>query len=87
MFKKIRASFWYTQARGRALRFGGQNTFLGGQDFCFYYMFKTNFAGHNTIWGGTKIFGGALPPNAPPHGYGPGYTAVVHQRLVYCDNC
>jgi len=21
------------------------------QYFCFYYMFKTNFPGHNTIWG------------------------------------
>jgi len=36
----------------------GQNTFLEGQDFCFYSMFKTNFPGHNTIWGVTKIFGG-----------------------------
>ena len=29
---------------------------LVGQDFCFYYMFKTHFSGHNKIWG-------ALPPN------------------------
>jgi len=30
------------------LRLGG-NTFLRGQDFSFYYMFKTNFSGHNII--------------------------------------
>jgi len=34
---------------------------LGRQDFCFYYMFKTNFSGHNKIGG-----------NCPwiPRGYG-----------------
>jgi len=37
-------------------------------------MFKTNFSGHNTMWGGTKIFGGLLPPNA---GYGPAFTISV----------
>jgi len=39
----------------------GQNTFLGGQDFCFCYMFKINYFEHNEIWG-------AMPPD----GYGPG---------------
>jgi len=29
--------------RSQVLRFGGHNTFLGGQDFCFYQNFKTNF--------------------------------------------
>jgi len=28
----------------------GRNTFLRGQDFNFYYMFKTNFSGRNIIW-------------------------------------
>jgi len=27
----------------------GGNTFLRGQDFSFYYMFKTNSSGHNMI--------------------------------------
>jgi len=27
----------------------GGNTFLGGQYFSFYYMFKTNLSGHNII--------------------------------------
>jgi len=51
----------------------GHNTFLGGKDFCFYYILKTHFSGRNKIWGGArKKFGGALPPNAPPsRGYGP----------------
>jgi len=37
---------------------------FGGKAFC-CYLFKTNFGWHNTIWGGTKIFQGTLPPNAP----------------------
>jgi len=45
-----------------------ENTFLGGQDFCFYYMYKTNFSGRNNIWGGTKEILGECPP---PRGYGP----------------
>jgi len=49
-----------------------QNTFIGEQDFCFYYMFKTNAYGHNKIWG-------ALPPNNP-RGFGPGTLHV----LVIC---
>jgi len=48
----------------------GHNAFLGGQDFCFYYMFETNFSGRNKIWDGTKEILGALPPNASPRGYG-----------------
>jgi len=30
----------------QVLSFGG-NTFLPGQDFSFYYMFKPNFSAHN----------------------------------------
>ena len=33
--------------------------FLGGKDFCFYYMFKANVSEHNKSWG-------AMPPS----GYG-----------------
>ena len=34
----------------------GQNTFLGGHKFCFYYIFETKFSGigNKKIWGGTK---------------------------------
>ena len=32
----------------------GHNTFLGGHDFCFYYMFETTFSGRNKVWRGTK---------------------------------
>jgi len=28
-----------------------KNTFLGGYDFCFDYIFKTNFSGNKKIWG------------------------------------
>jgi len=41
----------------------GHNTFLGGQDFRLYCMFKTNFSGCNKIWRGTA-------PECP-RGYGP----------------
>jgi len=44
-----------------------KSTYLTGfEDFCFYYMFKTNFSGRNKIWGGTKEILVELPPNAPP---------------------
>jgi len=41
----------------------GRNTFLRGQDFSFYCMFKTNFFGCNII--------GEHPPECPPwlHAY------------------
>ena len=42
----------------------GHATFLGGQDFCFYYMFETNFSGRDKIWGGTA-------PEFPPVSTGP----------------
>ena len=48
----------------------GHNTFLGGHDFCFYYMFKTNFSGRNKIWGEQRNLGGH-GPRIPPRGYGP----------------
>ena len=53
------------QARSQVLRFWGENTFLRGQYVCFYFMFETNFPGHNKILGDTNIFGGELPPNPP----------------------
>ena len=51
-----------------------KNTVSGGHG-CFYCTFKTNFSGYNTISGGTKMFGGALPPNAH-RGYGPEATTT-----------
>lgn len=44
----------FHQARNQVLRFWGANYVLGGQDFCLYYMFETNFCGHNKFWPGTK---------------------------------
>jgi len=43
----------------------GANYILGGQDFCFYYMFETNLSGHNIIWVGIKLTGGLRSPNDP----------------------
>jgi len=37
----------------------GQNTFLEGHDFRFYYIFTTNFSGNRKIYGGTA-------PECPP---------------------
>jgi len=39
-------------------------------------MFETNFSGHNKIWGDTKKWEGALPPNAH-RDYGPVTTGLV----------
>jgi len=38
-------------------------------------MFKTNFCGHDTIWGAQKYLGGTAPEC--PRGYGPGITDKV----------
>jgi len=40
----------------------GQNTFFARQDFCFYYMLKTNFLGSKKLGWNKK--GGEMPPNA-----------------------
>jgi len=59
------------QTRSQVLKLGeGQNTLLGGQDFCFHCMFTTNlsttkFWGHKI--GENKKFGGYYT-----RGYGPG---------------
>jgi len=51
----------YGQARNQLLRFGGAKHIFGENDFCFYYMFKTNVPGHNTIWGTQKDLGSTAP--------------------------
>jgi len=55
-------SIYCVQASSQVSRFAGQNTFLGGQGFCFY-MFKTIFL-DTTTFGGTKKLG-ALSLNSP----------------------
>jgi len=57
---------WTNESGCQVLRFGGRHTFWRWQNFRVYYMFKVSFSGHNPIWGSTKVFGGELPPNAPP---------------------
>ena len=53
----LEKSFVYSAHRPVARFYGlrEQNTFLWGQDFCFYYMSKTNFYGHNKMWVEQKI--------------------------------
>ena len=46
----------------RVLRFRRKYIFLG-QDFSFYYMFKTNFSGHKKILGHKKL--GSTTPDCP----------------------
>jgi len=55
----------------------GQNTFLGGQDFGFYYMFKTIFSGRNKIWGAQNKFGGNCSRMPPPVATGLCETAAM----------
>ena len=52
------------QVRSQVLRFGWEKYIFRGDDFCFHYMFKTNFSGHNKIWDTHKKFGGTAP-NSP----------------------
>jgi len=57
----------------------GHNTFFGGQDFCFYYVLKTNFSVHNKIWGGTKKILEGNAPECSPRGYGPAHHSCKKQ--------
>jgi len=69
------------QARSQVLRFwGGQNTFLGGQDFCFLLNVQIEFswAQHNS--GGNKNVWGALPRMPPRFGYGAVLQIAVSSR-------
>jgi len=45
----------------------------------FYYTLKTNFPGHNKIWGSKKV-GGHYPLVPPPRGY------VMCTCLVSCSD-
>jgi len=58
-----------TQACNQVLRFGGEEYIFRGEYFCFYYMFKTKFSGHNKIW--------EVLPLSVPSGYGPALTHVT----------
>jgi len=44
-------------ARSQVLRLEGAKYIFTGQDFCFYYMFKTNYSDHNKIWRHIKKLG------------------------------
>jgi len=53
MQKLALALFLKTATKGQArsqVKILRGNTFLGSQYFCFYFMFKINFSGHNKIW-------------------------------------
>jgi len=41
----------YGHVHRQVLRLSGAEYILGGQDFCFYDIFKTNFSGHNKFGG------------------------------------
>lgn len=43
------------------LKVWGENTFLGEEDFCFYFMFNRKFSGHNKTWGALKKLGDTAP--------------------------
>jgi len=62
------------QVCSQVLRFGEQKTFLGVNDVC-YFVFETNFSGHNKNWG-NKINMGELPTR----GYGPGNSGLAKLR-------
>jgi len=70
MYKKIQMSALACRPVARFQDLVGHNTFLSGQDFCFHYMFKTNFLGATKFCGAQKKFGGHCS-RMPPRGYGP----------------
>jgi len=47
----------FLTGRCQVLGFVGTKYIFRGASF-FYYMLKTNFSGHNTVWWGQKLFGG-----------------------------
>jgi len=54
--RRLVARFWSLERR---------NTFLGGHEFCFYYIFERNFSGNKKIFGGTKEIWGCTAPECP----------------------
>jgi len=69
-------------ACNQVFRFGGENTYLGGQDFCFYYMFKINLTGNNKTFVGAQKFVVTAPEC--PRGYELGFNVCeVHECLKY----
>ena len=56
----------------------GRNTFLRGQDFWFYYMFKTNF-----FWAQQNLGGNCS--RMPPRGDGPVPQCVFHTTMLFCS--
>jgi len=58
----------HTQSCSQVLSFRGANihVYLGAQDFCFYYMFKTFFLDPTKFGIAQKNFGGGIAPD-PVH--------------------
>jgi len=58
---------WKEASFEEVFRVWGQNTFLGGQDFCLYYLFRTS---EQTFWTqqnlGAQKIGGKTGPECPP---------------------
>jgi len=50
---QLQKQLWQNQVRSQVLMFGGQNAFSGGNDSCFYHMFKKIFSEHDKICGDT----------------------------------
>jgi len=65
-----------TQACSQVSRFGGVEYIVGGQDFCFYYMFEKNFSRGNKTWG--------TAPECPPLATGLHKNRWVVAKLCAC---
>jgi len=55
----------FYQACSQVLNFGVKNAFLGGQDFCFYYMFKKILLGTTQFGKEQKYLGWQCPRTLP----------------------
>ena len=76
---------WQTRPVARFKVWVGKNKFLVGQDFCFYYIFKTIFSKHNKIRGNTtKILRDSAPECPPPWLRACDKPAPSYQTIEIC---
>jgi len=85
----------FYQACSQVLRFGGQNSFLGDKDFCFYYyIYLKQILLRTTQFRGPQKYLGWHCPRMPPRGYWPAFytktmpyvTATVTKMRFFGSN-
>jgi len=75
------------QVRSQVFRFWDKNTVSEGHDFYFYFMFKTNFYGHNKICGSQKNLGAVPQMHPVATGLKNTSTSRTNQHAVAWNQC